>query len=70
MRYEKGGEKRALTNPFNNNISVDVMRLESFTAPLSLINAVITALGVKDQKNTLASLQELERVWRTQAIYY
>lgn len=44
--------------------------IESFTAPLSLINAVVTALAVRDQKTTLASLQELETVWRTQEIYY
>jgi DNA-binding MurR/RpiR family transcriptional regulator len=44
--------------------------IESFTAPLSLINAVVTALAVRDQKTTLASLQELETVWRTQKIYY
>jgi DNA-binding MurR/RpiR family transcriptional regulator len=44
--------------------------VESFTAPLSLINAVATALAVRDQKTTLASLQELEAIWRTQKIYY
>jgi len=44
--------------------------IESFTAPLSLINALATALAVRDQKTTLVSLQELETIWRTQKIYY
>ena len=44
--------------------------IESFTAPFSLINAVVTALGVRDRKNTLASLQDLEEVWKTREIYY
>ncbi|HYB20866.1 MAG TPA: MurR/RpiR family transcriptional regulator [Thermodesulfobacteriota bacterium] len=44
--------------------------IESFTAPLSLINALATALAVRDQKTTLASLQEMETIWKTQKIYY
>lgn len=44
--------------------------IESFTAALSLINAVVTALGIRDQKTTLASLQELEKIWTGQEIYY
>jgi DNA-binding MurR/RpiR family transcriptional regulator len=44
--------------------------IESFTAPLSLINALATALAVRDQKTTLASLKELETIWRIQKIYY
>jgi DNA-binding MurR/RpiR family transcriptional regulator len=44
--------------------------IESFTAPFSLINALVTALGIQDSKRTFASLQNLERIWRTHQIYY
>ena len=44
--------------------------IESFTAPFSLINALVTALGIQDSKRTFASLQSLERIWRTHRIYY
>jgi DNA-binding MurR/RpiR family transcriptional regulator len=44
--------------------------IESFTAPFSLINALMTALGIQDSKRTFASLQSLERIWRTHQIYY
>ena len=44
--------------------------IESFTAAFSLINALVTALGIQSPQNTYASLQRLERIWRTQQIYY
>ncbi len=44
--------------------------VESFTAPLSLINAIVTALGVCSKKSTMKSLKELEEVWERQQIYY
>jgi len=44
--------------------------IESFTAAFSLINALVTALGIQSPQNTYASLQHLERIWRTQQIYY
>ena len=44
--------------------------IESFTAPLSLINAIVTALGVNNKKSTMKSLKELERVWESQHIFY
>jgi DNA-binding MurR/RpiR family transcriptional regulator len=44
--------------------------IESFTAPLSLINAIVTALGVTRKKSTMKSLKELEEVWESQKIYY
>jgi DNA-binding MurR/RpiR family transcriptional regulator len=44
--------------------------IESFTAPLSLVNAVVTALGVHNQKSTLQSLRALEEVWKSQQIYF
>jgi len=44
--------------------------VESFTAPLSLINAIVTALGVCSKKSTMKSLKGLEDVWERQQIYY
>ncbi len=44
--------------------------IESFTAPLSLINAIATALGVLSKKGTMKSLKELEEVWEKQQIYF
>jgi len=44
--------------------------VESFTAPLSLINAIVTALGIYSRKSTMKSLKELEKVWEEQQIYY
>jgi len=43
--------------------------IESFTAPLSLINALLTALSLKDPKRTLRSLQRFERIWGEKEIY-
>lgn len=44
--------------------------VESFTAPLSLINAIVTALGIYSKKSTMKSLKELEKIWEEQQIYY
>jgi len=44
--------------------------IESFTAPFSLINSIVTALGVANKKRTMKSFKELEAVWRDQQIYY
>ncbi|MEW6377511.1 MAG: MurR/RpiR family transcriptional regulator [Thermodesulfobacteriota bacterium] len=44
--------------------------VESFTAPLSLINAIVTALGVFSKKSTMKSLKELEKIWEGQQVYY
>lgn len=44
--------------------------IESFTAALSLINAVVTALGLCRQQRTLDSLKELEAFWKMQKIYH
>lgn len=44
--------------------------VESFTAPLSLINAIVTSLGIYRRKSTMKSLKELEKVWEEQQIYY
>ncbi|MEA1940470.1 MAG: MurR/RpiR family transcriptional regulator, partial [Candidatus Caldatribacteriota bacterium] len=37
--------------------------IDSFTAPLSLINALVTAVGVRRKKENLESLSELEEIW-------
>jgi DNA-binding MurR/RpiR family transcriptional regulator len=44
--------------------------IESFTASLSLINAVVTALGVRNKRRTMASLKEMEEIWDSQQTYY
>ena len=44
--------------------------IESFTAAFSLINALVTALGIQEPRKTITSLQRLERIWKTQQIYY
>jgi DNA-binding MurR/RpiR family transcriptional regulator len=44
--------------------------IESFTAPLSLINAIVTALGVHRKESTMETLNKLETFWQTRKIYY
>jgi DNA-binding MurR/RpiR family transcriptional regulator len=44
--------------------------IESFVAPLSLINAVVTALGVYRKESTMKTLSELEDFWRGRRVYY
>ncbi len=44
--------------------------IESFTAPLSLINAVVTALGVHRKESTMETLSKLETFWQSRNIYY
>lgn len=44
--------------------------VESFTAPLSLINAIVTTLGIFSQNTTMKSLKELEEVWKEKQVYY
>ncbi len=44
--------------------------IESITAPLSLIHAIVTALGVFSKKSTMKSLKELEEIWEGQQVYY
>ena len=43
--------------------------VESFTAPLSLINAIVTAVGLCSKEATLNGLKRLEELWRTQNVY-
>jgi DNA-binding MurR/RpiR family transcriptional regulator len=44
--------------------------IESFTAALSLINAVVTAAGVDRKDVTMNSLNRLEDFWKARKIYY
>jgi DNA-binding MurR/RpiR family transcriptional regulator len=44
--------------------------VESFTAPLSLINAIVTAVGLCRKEATLSGLKRLEEFWRDQKIYF
>ena len=44
--------------------------IESFAAPLSVINALVTAVGRRDKEKTLACLDELEEVAARHSIFY
>jgi DNA-binding MurR/RpiR family transcriptional regulator len=44
--------------------------IESFVAPLSVINALLTAVGRRDKEKTLARLDELEEVATSHSIFY
>ncbi len=44
--------------------------IESFTAAFSLINAMVTAVGVSNKRRTLKSLRELEEIWERQEVYF
>jgi DNA-binding MurR/RpiR family transcriptional regulator len=44
--------------------------IESFTAALSLINALVTALGLYRKEATMSSLKQLEEFWKRQGIYF
>jgi DNA-binding MurR/RpiR family transcriptional regulator len=44
--------------------------IESFTAALSLINAIVTAAGVNRKDATMNSLKKLEEFWKNRRIYY
>ncbi|HEC91860.1 MAG TPA: MurR/RpiR family transcriptional regulator [Candidatus Atribacteria bacterium] len=44
--------------------------IDSFTAPLSVINALVTAVGVKKRGETLEYLAELEEVWKKYNVFY
>lgn len=44
--------------------------INSFTAPLSIINAVVTAVSIKKGKQTFNKLSELEDMWETYNVFY
>ncbi len=43
--------------------------VNSFTAPLSVANAIVTAVSIKKGKYTLEKLSELENIWREYYIF-
>jgi DNA-binding MurR/RpiR family transcriptional regulator len=44
--------------------------MESFTAALSLVNAVVTALAFKSREDTVQSLREMEEDWAKRGVYW
>jgi len=44
--------------------------INSFTAPLSIINAIVTAVSIKKGKQTIKKLSELEEMWDAHNIFY
>lgn len=44
--------------------------IDSFVAPLSVINALIIAVGTKESHRTEEALRQLEIIWKTFNIYY
>ena len=43
--------------------------MESFTAALSLVNALVTAVAYLDGQNSLDHLRKLERIWEEKGVY-
>jgi DNA-binding MurR/RpiR family transcriptional regulator len=43
--------------------------IESFTAAMSLVNALLTALSVQDSEETMKALKEREALWQQKEIY-
>lgn len=44
--------------------------INSYTAPLSIINAIVTAVSIKKGKQTIKKLSELENMWDTHHVFY
>ena len=44
--------------------------INSFTAPLSIVNAIVTAVSIKKGKETFEKLSELENMWDTHHVFY
>ncbi|KUK98671.1 MAG: RpiR family transcriptional regulator [Atribacteria bacterium 34_868] len=44
--------------------------VNSFTAPLSVINAIVTAVSIKKGEQTFKKLSELEEIWDTHNVFY
>lgn len=44
--------------------------VDSYAAPISLINALVMAVGLKREKETLKSLSELEEIWKKYKAFY
>lgn len=61
------GQLADITLPARSNLGSFI---ESFVAPLSVINALLTAVGRRDKDKTLARLDELEEVAQKHNIFY
>ncbi|MEW6274109.1 MAG: MurR/RpiR family transcriptional regulator [Bacillota bacterium] len=44
--------------------------IDSFVAPLSVINALLTAVSEKDREGVLHTLSEMESLWKQLGVYY
>jgi len=44
--------------------------IESYTAVMSLINALLTALSVQNPQETLKALKKLESLWKEKGVYW
>ena len=44
--------------------------IESFTAALSLVNALVTALAFRSGTDTMEKLLEMEKVWEREGVYF
>lgn len=44
--------------------------VDSFVAPLSVVNALLTAVSIKDKDRTGRALAALEEVWEREGVYY
>jgi DNA-binding MurR/RpiR family transcriptional regulator len=77
----KGAKTAAITDNFVSPIAqrADVTLIarsdlnsfiNSFTAPLSIINAIVTAVSIKKGEQTLKKLSELEDMWDTHNVFY
>jgi len=81
LASEKGAQTLSITDSvtsplarFSQNILVAhsgmTSFIDSFAAPLSLINALIIAVGTKEAAKTKTALSELENTWKAFDIYY
>ena len=78
---QKGATTIALTDKTDSPIGAmaDVVLLaksdmasfaDSLTAPMSVINALIVAAGLRSQKKVQEHLDELEKVWNREQVYF
>ena len=43
--------------------------LDSLVAPMSLINAIIVAVGIRNKENVSQTFERLERIWQEHDVY-
>ena len=44
--------------------------IESFTSTMSIVNALITGLGIKDLNKTTQIMKQREKIWKEKSVYY